>query len=32
MTQKQQTIITTVHKELIPGKTINKMKVIEFEE
>lgn len=31
MTQKQQTIITTAHKELIPGKIINKMKVIEFE-
>ncbi|HZJ18117.1 MAG TPA: DNA replication and repair protein RecF [Patescibacteria group bacterium] len=31
MLQKQQTIITTAHKELIPGRIVNRMKVIEFE-
>ncbi|MFH1186575.1 MAG: DNA replication and repair protein RecF [Candidatus Levyibacteriota bacterium] len=30
MIQKQQTIITTAHKELIPSKIINKVKIIEF--
>ena len=31
MIGKQQTIISTAHKELIPNKVISKMKIIEFE-
>jgi len=31
MIGKQQTIISTAHKELIPNKVISRMKIIEFE-